>query len=372
MNKIISLLLISACILSCVGEDRSNEEASKSEYQSKSLGDTTNNGSKKRIIKEQSFNIYLEDFGQVLFSTAIDDWVNFSLIRDDSTIYEFPIIDKQNYFDPVVEAVSFYDADKDGRKDVILILKGYSSRGKEDSLYYFNNLFINSGYKTFEKAYEVNAIADRSSVKTVDRFKQVIDGYYTYQTVNIGPARRWKSLNQYFLDKESRKTNIHIYLDDTTYYHEGAIWIRGRNLIIEGGANTKLFSESEKENVMWIIGTVNARLKNLQMKHKAQGALEEFGNCSGRVLGFDGAYDIVVENCDLNGSGLAGLHDNFGNKNILIKDSNIHNCSVGAYTDMEGNVWQEPTEHEVFIFENTRMYNNGYDRVLEQDYHDDL
>jgi len=347
MTGVKLFLFIPIFLLSCISKEKPNFAKAK------------------QVIENQSFNTSIEDFGHVRFVSEIDNWIHFSLVRNDSVLYTFPLIQRHDHFDPSIEAVSFYDADKDGRKDVILILKAYSKTGKEGTYYYFNNLFINTGYKTFEKASRVNIISSHSTVNTVDEFKKIIDDYYAYQTVNIGPTRKWKSLNQYFGDKHTRKNNIHVFLDDTTYYDKNAIWIRGKNLIIEGRSNTKLFCESQSENVMWLSGATNVLLKNLQMKHKAYGTLEEFGNCSGRVLAFDVAYDIIVENCNLNGSGLAGLHDNLGNKNILVKNSTIHNCSVGAYTDIDGNIWQAPEEHPVFTFENTEMYNNGPDRLLE-------
>ena len=57
---------------------------------------------------------------------------------------------------------------------------------------------------------------------------------------------------------------------------------------------------------------------------------------------------------------------NLGNSNILIKKCYIHNNSLGAYTDIDGGVWQEATDdHPVFKFEKNRMENNGPDRVPE-------
>ena len=108
------------------------------------------------------------------------------------------------------------------------------------------------------------------------------------------------------------------------------------------------------------------------MKHFAPGRLEG-QNCSGRVIGFDNAHNIIIEGCDLNGCGLAGLHDNLGNSNILIKNNYIHNNSLGAYTNIEGDVWLEAIDdHPVFRFENNRIENNGPSRTLESDRIDDF
>lgn len=80
----------------------------------------------------------------------------------------------------------------------------------------------------------------------------------------------------------------------------------------------------------------------------------------------DNAENVTIEQCDLNGCGLAGLHDNMGNSNIFIKKCYIHNNSLGAYTNINGDVWQHEIEdHECFRFENNRIENNGPDRVAE-------
>jgi hypothetical protein len=87
----------------------------------------------------------------------------------------------------------------------------------------------------------------------------------------------------------------------------------------------------------------------------------------GRVIMFDNAHYCIIDGCDLNGCGLAGLHDNLGNSDILVRNCYIHNNSLGAYTDIDGNVWQDAIDHHpVFKFENNKISNNGPDRVPEK------
>ncbi len=119
---------------------------------------------------------------------------------------------------------------------------------------------------------------------------------------------------------------------------------------------------------MWVNGT-NIVIDNLHLMHKMPGN-SEGQNCSGRVIGFDGADSVTVMNCDLNGCGLAGLHDNLGNGTVWVEHNYIHNNSLGAYTDIDGGIWQDPIEnHPVFKFKNNVMTNNGFDRIYEkQDY----
>lgn len=183
-------------------------------------------------------------------------------------------------------------------------------------------------------------------------------------TIYIGATREFTSLNAYFTTEEKR-TNVHILLDEGTYYSAN-LWIDGEHILIEGVGQVNLYCTEQYENVMWIIGK-HIHVKNLHMKHFVPGNINE-QNCSGRVIGFDNAKHITIENCDLNGCGLAGLHDNGGNSEILIKNNYIHNNSVAAYTDDLGTIWLEEIDnHPVFRFENNRMENNGPDRKRESD-----
>ena len=187
-------------------------------------------------------------------------------------------------------------------------------------------------------------------------------------TVNIGPNRAVKSLREYF-SRQDHQDSICILLDAGTYYSNG-LWLEGEYLTIEGQGSVNLYCTELYENVIWISGK-HIVVRNIHMKHFAPGKLEG-QNCSGRVIVFDNAHDITIENCDLNGCGLAGLHDNLGNSNILIKNNYIHNNSIGAYTDIDGGIWlEEVDDHPVFTFENNRMENNGTVRTMEPDSIDD-
>lgn len=182
-------------------------------------------------------------------------------------------------------------------------------------------------------------------------------------TLWIGENRQFQSLDAYF-SSEIAKDSVHIILEEGTYYTKEGIWFNKNHLVIEGKGRVNLYCTDLYTNVMWVTGS-NVVVKNLHMKHFAPGSMEG-QNCSGRVIGFDGAKHCVIQNCDLNGCGLAGLHDNLGNEDILIKDCYIHNNSVGAYTNIDGDIWQEAIDdHPVFRFENNRIENNGPNRKAE-------
>lgn len=183
------------------------------------------------------------------------------------------------------------------------------------------------------------------------------------EVVYIGVDRAFKSPADYFSEE---RYNVHIIIDEGTYFSGSDLWVSGENIIIEGEGEVNIFATELYSNVMWVMAD-NVHLKNLRMKHSKPGEPYD-QNCSGRVLAFDNANNITVENCDLNGCGLAGLHDNLGNSNILVKDCYIHNNSEGAYTDIDGGVWQAAIDdHPVFTFENNRIENNGPDRIPEED-----
>ena len=188
------------------------------------------------------------------------------------------------------------------------------------------------------------------------------DATISMDTVYIGENRAIKSLQQYFSSEPKVKENVCVIIDEGTYYTK-SLWIDGKNVIIKGKDRVNIYCTSFIENVLWVTGE-NITIENLHMKHFAPGSIN-FQNCSGRVIAFDNATNIIIDGCDLNGCGLAGLHDNGGNSNILIKNNYIHNNSVGAYTDMS-DVWQDAIpDHPVFRFENNRIKNNGEDRKAE-------
>lgn len=174
--------------------------------------------------------------------------------------------------------------------------------------------------------------------------------------IYIGKEREYKSLYEFF-QSAGEISNAHIIVDPGDYYAE-EIWVIGTNLVIEGKGKVNLYCSSLHQNVMWVSGS-HITIRNFHMTHKSPGTIEN-NNCTGRVLAFDNANFVTIEHCDLNGCGLAGLHDNVGNSNITIKKNYIHNNSVGAYTDIDGNVWfREINDHPVFTFIDNRMRKNG-------------
>ncbi len=182
-------------------------------------------------------------------------------------------------------------------------------------------------------------------------------------TVYIGAERAIKDPFEYFSEE---RNNVVVLIDSGRYVDESALWISGDNIIVCGEDGVSILIDQLYDNVMWVTGN-NIVVDNLHMMHLMRG--DESGqNCTGRVIGFEGADNVTIVNCDLNGCGLAGLHDNMMNGTIYVEHNYIHNNSLGAYTNIDGEVWQEEVDdHETFIFKNNRIENNGFDRIFEYD-----
>lgn len=186
-------------------------------------------------------------------------------------------------------------------------------------------------------------------------------------TVHIGPDREITNVEEYF--REDR-FNVMVLIDPGEYVYSTGLWIDGENIIVKGNGDVSILCDQLYENVMWVLGD-NIVIDNLHMMHLMPGT-SEGQNCSGRVVGFDGADNVTIMNCDLNGCGLAGLHDNLGNGTIYAEYNYIHNNSLGAYTDIDGGVWQEEIDdHPTFVFKDNLIMNNGFDRVPEVEHEED-
>ncbi len=97
-----------------------------------------------RVIAEQSFDVDLNDWGEVRFVSYLPTYdmlwedVSFVLVKDNQIIYHFPEYFENNstendgigMFDSV-EAIGFQDIDGDGEKDVIVIINYVTGAGPQ-------------------------------------------------------------------------------------------------------------------------------------------------------------------------------------------------------------------------------------------------
>lgn len=89
-----------------------------------------------RNPEEQSFDVELDDWGEVRFVSYAPDKaalmkdISFSLVQDDQIVYTFPAYDETGMLKSVDE-VGFPDIDGDNKKDVIVIMTYYSGAGPQ-------------------------------------------------------------------------------------------------------------------------------------------------------------------------------------------------------------------------------------------------
>lgn len=87
-----------------------------------------------RVIQEQSFDVELNDWGEVQFVSSMPDGVpmmrdvSFLLTKENQIIYTFPAYDEVGLLESV-DAVGFQDIDGDNVKDVIVIMTYVSGAG---------------------------------------------------------------------------------------------------------------------------------------------------------------------------------------------------------------------------------------------------
>ena len=89
------------------------------------------------MIPEQSFNVTLDDWGNVTFvscrptSWRVNEEPSFFLVRDEQILYKFPCNNLKDYggmFDSI-GAVAFRDINDDGKEDIIIIFNYVSGAG---------------------------------------------------------------------------------------------------------------------------------------------------------------------------------------------------------------------------------------------------
>ena len=109
----------------------------------------------ERQIEEHSFEVELDGWGQVMFAPFLQDNdanqaqgnrdVQFKLLRDGKTVYTFPARYEYDILQGQkcegVAAVSFYDYNEDGRKDILLLIKYTGGDSAMSTIFYEPRLF---------------------------------------------------------------------------------------------------------------------------------------------------------------------------------------------------------------------------------------
>ena len=115
----------------------------------------------------------------------------------------------------------------------------------------------------------------------------------------------------------------------------------GSNFIMQDGANDVVFLENCK----------NITLMNFKATHiEPKGPL----GCTGNVIHIEGCEDVLIENCDLNGSGIVGIAA-YRTQNLVVNNNYIHENSQygiiyqGPGIEINGNVFEDNTQGHIYF-----------------------
>ncbi len=122
-----------------------------------------------------------------------------------------------------------------------------------------------------------------------------------------------------------------------------------QNITIDGNGST-LIMNSLSENVIHLTGCTNIKLLNFKATH-----IEPSGptGCTGNVLYMDNCSEVLVQDCDLNGSGIVGIAA-YNVDNLQVKDNYIHENSQYSI------IYQGPS----LLLANNTFEDNGNDNVI--------
>jgi parallel beta-helix repeat protein len=136
------------------------------------------------------------------------------------------------------------------------------------------------------------------------------------------------------------------------YFLDEVILLSGKENIIIDGNGALLVMNSLESDVIHLTGCSNIQLLNFKATH-----IEPSGptGCTGNVIYVDDSSDILIQNCDLNGSGIVGIAA-YNTDNLLVEDSHIHENSEyaiiyqGPSLYMTGNIIEKNGNDNVIYF----------------------
>ena len=112
-------------------------------------------------------------------------------------------------------------------------------------------------------------------------------------------------------------------LKKKTYYLDSPLTVTGQNNFILDGNGCTFIMKNKSEDVITIRNSNNVILKNFKATHiEPEGPI----GCTGSVIQLDGNNNVLIEKCELNGSGIIGVVS-YDNNNLRIIDNYIYNNS---------------------------------------------
>ena len=119
------------------------------------------------------------------------------------------------------------------------------------------------------------------------------------------------------------ETEGSIKLKKQTYYLDRPLTISGKNNFTLDGNGCTFIMKDKSEDVMTIRSCNNVILKNFKATHiEPEGPI----GCTGSVIQVDGNNNVLIEKCQLNGSGIIGVVS-YNNNNLRVVNNYIYNNS---------------------------------------------
>ena len=134
------------------------------------------------------------------------------------------------------------------------------------------------------------------------------------------------------------------------YLLEETVLLNGKQDITIDGNGSTLTVNSLSDHVIHVANCTNIRLINFKATH-----IEPSGpvGCTGNVLLLENSSDILVEGCDLNGSGIVGIAA-YNVDNLRVLNNHIHENSEYSI------IFQGPS----LLLSNNVFENNGNSNVI--------
>ena len=140
-------------------------------------------------------------------------------------------------------------------------------------------------------------------------------------------------------------------IDKGTFELDYPIKILGKENIIIDGNGTTLVMRNMAEDVIYIENCNNITLMNFKATHiEPEGPI----GCTGNVVHIEGGANIVIEKCDLNGSGIVGIAA-YNTENLEVSNNFIHENSQygiiyqGPQIKIKGNVFEKNTKGNIYF-----------------------
>jgi len=164
------------------------------------------------------------------------------------------------------------------------------------------------------------------------------------------------NLNSILLDNIESGSNIK--LDKGTYELDNTIRIFGKENITIDGNNATLIMRNMAADVIYIRNSNNITLMNFKATH-----IEPKGptGCTGNVIHIEGGANILIEKCDLNGSGIVGIAA-YNTKNLTVSNNFIHKNSQygiiyqGPQIEIKENVFEKNTMGNIYFSYNDNSW----------------